>query len=141
MKKFLIATHGLLADGFASSIKILLGREDITTINAYLDNSENSGYESDIKNFIDSLTDDDQGVIFTDLLGGSVNQKVMNILASSNKDIFLITQTNLPIVLQMVLDEEKITAEKIDKFIEESKVERVDIKKLMDSTSEEDSFF
>ena len=41
MRKFLIASHGKFASGLKSSIKILTGKTNISTIDAYLDGSEN----------------------------------------------------------------------------------------------------
>lgn len=74
MKKILIATHGYLADGFKSSISLLTGGEDaIETICAYVDESD---YTARIQTFVDSLSPEDDGVIFTDIYGGSVCQKV-----------------------------------------------------------------
>ena len=74
MKKILIATHGYLADGFKSSISLLTGGEDaIETICAYVDESD---YTERIQAFVDSIGPDDDGVIFTDIYGGSVCQKV-----------------------------------------------------------------
>ena len=40
LRKYLIASHGKFASGLKSSIKILTGRTDIETIDAYLDGSE-----------------------------------------------------------------------------------------------------
>lgn len=75
MKKILVASHGYLADGVKSSVGILTGNQDvIATVNAYVDERD---YTSSIQEFIDSVDCDDDAVIFTDIYGGSVFQKVV----------------------------------------------------------------
>ena len=99
--KYLIATHGKLASGFQSSLNILTGKGDeVSVIDAYLDDSD---YTPKIDQFIDNVSDDEQGVIFTDLYGGSVNQKVVTKLVPKGKsNIFLISNSNLAIILSIL---------------------------------------
>ena len=69
-KKFLVATHGRLASGFQNSMAILADKgAELEVINAYLTNED---YTPIISNFIDSIEEGEQGIIFTDLFGGSV---------------------------------------------------------------------
>lgn len=126
--KYLIASHGKLASGFKSSVKILCGKQDeCQVIDAYLDNSD---FTSDIDKFIDSVQENDTGVIFTDLYGGSVNQKVVTeLLTKSKKNIYVISNSNLAIILSILLLPEGTTLDKetINKEIEESKIKLVDL--------------
>lgn len=74
MKKILIATHGHLASGFLSSIQLLTGKvQEITVINAYVDECD---YEQELNVFVNQVNEQDQIFVFTDLFGGSVNQKI-----------------------------------------------------------------
>ena len=76
MKKLLIATHGQLADGYRSSLSILTGMQDaVEYIDAYVDESD---YTPGLQTFIESIGPDDTGIIFTDIYGGSVFQKVVD---------------------------------------------------------------
>lgn len=116
MKKILLASHGKMAAGLKNTLEIFLGSTDsITAVSAYLDSSDNYIYE--IESFIDSVHDD--AIIFTDINGGSVNQKVMQLVLASNKDIPVITSMNLPIVLSIALLEEEITKDKINELIKD----------------------
>ena len=74
MRKILIATHGYFADGIMSSLKLLVGeREEITIINAYVDESDvTKQYDA----FFETLSVGDETIVFTDLYGGSVNQQL-----------------------------------------------------------------
>lgn len=137
--KYLIATHGKLASGFQSSLNILTGKGDkVSVIDAYLDDSD---YTPKIDAFIDSIGPNEQGVIFTDLYGGSVNQKVVaRLAAKSGKDVFLIANSNLAIILSVILQpvDTKLTDDIINKAIGESAVKLVKLE-TSDSNSDEDT--
>lgn len=138
-KKYLIASHGELAKGIQSSLNILANRgNEVEIINAYITDED---YTPTIVNFIENVGDDEQGIIFTDLFGGSVNQKVLTELLNSKKEnIFVISNANLPIVLSMMFSvEDKFTEEYIKKSIEESQVTIVSTK--ISNDEEEEDFF
>ena len=139
--KYLIATHGKLASGFQSSLNILTGKgDDVSVIDAYLDNSD---YTPKIDAFIDSVGEDEQAVIFTDLYGGSVNQKVVSRLATkSKKGIFLIANSNLAIILSIILQPEgtKLTDDIINQAITESAIKPVKLETTDVSESDDDFF-
>ena len=78
-----------------------------------------------ITDFISSVELDEQGVIFTDLFGGSVNQKVVTELILSKKEqIFIVSNTNLAIILTLVLaaEDEIFTQQSINDALKESQV-------------------
>ena len=135
MNKILIASHGHLASGVQSSLEILTGMGNkVTVIDAYVDDHD---YVPDIKKFIDEL-DGQTGIIFTDLFGGSVNQKVM-LEVADHENVFVITGTNLPIVLSVVLEGEEITKAKLEELIAASQVQLVEEPKD-DTYLSDDSF-
>ncbi|ADX24738.1 PTS mannose transporter subunit IIA [Streptococcus dysgalactiae subsp. equisimilis] len=138
-RKFLIGSHGRLASGLQSSIDILAGMgQSLEIIDAYVDDSD---YTSQIDDFIAGVAADEQGLIFTDLLGGSVNQKMVTAVMASGKDnIFLITNSNLATLLSVMFlnPDEALTKDKIVTVINESQVQLVDLSPATDS---EDDFF
>lgn len=124
MNKILIASHGHLASGIQSSLEILTGMgKQVSVIDAYVDDHD---YIPDIKKFIEDLNGQ-TGVIFTDLIGGSVNQKVM-LEVASHENVFVVTRMNLPIVLSLALATDKITKESLQELIDQSQVQIVEIK-------------
>ncbi|AYF55168.1 PTS sugar transporter subunit IIA [Clostridium botulinum C] len=138
-KKYLIASHGELANGIKSSLDILANKgNEIEVINAYITDED---YTPQIVNFIKSIGDDEQGVIFTDLFGGSVNQKsVTEVLTNKNKNVFIISNVNLAIVLSLLFSVEDVFSEEyIKKSIVESQVTLVSTK-ISNDDSEEDFF-
>jgi mannose/fructose-specific phosphotransferase system component IIA len=99
MRKFLIVTHGKMAEGMAQSIEMVLGkREDITCLCAYVDDKSLSEL---IDPVMETYDVSDEIVIFTDISHGSVNQFFTKYLKSSNYHI--ITGINLALVLSIML--------------------------------------
>lgn len=136
MTDILIASHGHFASGLKSSIDILTGMaKKIQVIDAYVDKSD---YTKQITDFIQNAKR--PAVIFTDLKGGSVNQKVV-LKAAQEKDIFIVTQTNLAVVLAVFLDNEKLTKEHLQDLINQSQVELVQLNDGAESSTQEDEFF
>ncbi len=127
MKKILIATHGMLAEGLKSSIHVLAGDGyDIQTINAYTDECQGD-YSHQIKAFITSLNQDDEGVIFTDLLSGSVNQKVCQLCVQRPSYLHIVTGTNLMCVLAVLLETRPLTQKVLKEIVENSVVSLIDL--------------
>lgn len=125
-KKILIATHGHLASGLKSAIGVLAGEPcEIKTIDAYTDD-EPGDYTPKIDAFIASVGEDDQGFIFTDILSGSVNQRVVRANPFGNPNITLVTGTNLMVVLGVALDPRIVTREVLQEIIGQSNVEIVE---------------
>lgn len=121
MKRILIATHGRLADGMLSSIELLAGTtKGIATINAYTDDTD---FDAELEKFIDSLNDDDQLFAFTDLYGGSVNQKVTKTFLEHKIPVTVITGFNFPIILEILLSGDDLTQEKVTELVDNCRLE------------------
>lgn len=115
MKRILVASHGYLADGIKSSVGILTGNQDlITVVNAYVDESD---YTTTIQEFIDSVEPDDDAVIFTDIYGGSVFQKVM-LMEPEKRGIVHVTGFNLAVVIETLIRTDPITPELMDEIVQ-----------------------
>ena len=139
MRKLLIVSHGKFASGLKNSLEMFVGMDHfIKVIDAYLDKEHDPSIE--ILEFIDSVTEDDEAVIFTDLLGGSVNQQVSRILLSVKKDIYLISNCNMPIVLSIVLHYGDLSEEVIDELITSSNVEHIKLNEKVEEIDEDDFF-
>lgn len=118
MKKFLFATHGTLATGMKSTLELLIGNTaDITCLTAYVNPEDN--VDEQLKVYFSEVSDEDQVIICTDLMGGSVNQKVVPYAQKEN--VFLIAGFNLPLILELAMNEDKVTKEELLDSIEESR--------------------
>lgn len=115
MKKVLVASHGHLASGIRSSIEILTGMADmVEAVDCYVDDSD---FTPRIQAFIDSVGPEDEAVIFTDIYGGSVFQKVV-LMEPEKHGIVHATGMNLGLVIEALLGAEPVTADSIKQSVE-----------------------
>lgn len=115
MKKVLVASHGHLASGIRSSIGILTGMADmVEAVDCYVDNSD---FTPRIQAFIDSVGPEDEAIIFTDIYGGSVFQKVV-LMEPEKRGIVHVTGMNLGLVIEALLGAEPVTADSIKQSVE-----------------------
>ena len=140
MKKILIATHGHLASGYLSSIKLLAGTtEGISVINAYVDEND---FDQELQQFVDNINEKDQIFVFSDLFGGSVNQKVTRMFLEQKISATVIAGFNLPIVLEILLASEELSQESIRQMVEKCQNEmRLNILKEEVLVNDEEDFF
>lgn len=137
MTKFAIATHGNFAKGLESTLELFVPNQDIAFLSAYVDDLP--PIEKQLEDFFAKLDNEELAIVFTDLFGGSVNQKVL--LGSEGKNIQIIAGFNLPIVLEIILNQADLTTEKIQQLIEASR-EALQIVPPINQTEEnEDEFF
>lgn len=115
MKKVLVASHGHLASGIRSSIEILTGMADmVEAVDCYVDDSD---FTPRIQAFIDSVGPEDEAIIFTDIYGGSVFQKVV-LMEPEKRGIVHVTGMNLGLVIEALLGAEPVTADSIKQRVE-----------------------
>lgn len=115
MKKVLVASHGHLASGIRSSIEILTGMADmVEAVDCYVDDSD---FTPRIQAFIDSVGPEDEAIIFTDIYGGSVFQKVV-LMEPEKRGIVHVTGMNLGLVIEALLGAEPVTADSIKQSVE-----------------------
>ncbi|WP_084593758.1 PTS sugar transporter subunit IIA [Anaerococcus provencensis] len=118
MKKVLLISHGHMARGIVSSVDIILGKQDnLEYLSAYVEGEP--PFENELKKIIDDNRDNDL-IILTDLLGGSVNNEVMS-MVDGKDNIHLITGMNLILVISILLADDSNLPEQINKIIDESR--------------------
>lgn len=139
--KILIATHGKMASGLQSSLEILTHHGSACqTIDAYVTSAD---YTDQITDFINSVSSDEQGFIFTDLYGGSVNQKVTSQLLSHHcTNIFLITNINLAVIMSIILTKQRWTLSQVQELVHhlDCQVRVVDFKQMQSDLNVDDFF-
>lgn len=149
MVRFLIVSHGYLADGFKSTLGIIMGKEladKIHTINAFV-NDENEDVKSIIEEYVLSIPLEDKLIVFSDIMHGSVNQFLIP-LVDDNR-IYAITGANFPLICEMVArysftDTSEVSMEDIVETIEKAKDEIILVNKKVkygSLESMEDDFF
>lgn len=120
MRKILFASHGKTASGIKSTIDLFLGNLEITCIDAYVQGQQDNFMDT-IHAFITAMKDDDEAYIFTDIVGGSVHQKVVGeVLKSTKKNIVVITNMNVAIVIELLTSPKMKTVEEINSMVMQS---------------------
>ena len=113
MKQILIATHGKMASGIRYTAELIVGKMDeITTIDAYVTPEDN--VEKKFEEYF-AQHENDRIFVFTDLMGGSVNQKLLGY--SQKENVTLITGTNLPVLMQVMMADDDVTEEEIQAYV------------------------
>lgn len=123
----LIASHGTLAQGVQSAVNIIVGDNDTTIINAYVDESN---FKEVLKEY---FANHDEVCVLTDLFGGSVNQEIMQYM--KGKNIHVITGVNLSLALEIILTNKNdvLTEEKIMQIIEVARQQILYINKELEN--------
>lgn len=135
MLKFFLSSHGHFASGIKSSVDILLGNSsNVTIFDAYVDQST---VQEHLEAFFETVTEDDQVFLLSDLYGGSVNQVMSLFLDRPNTT--LIAGVNLAFVLEMVSRDE-VTADEVEEIITTSR-DMLRIVKLESETEDNNDFF
>lgn len=119
MKQILIATHGKMASGIRYTLELVAGKMDtVTTMDAYV--TPDDDVEKQLREYFEQHKDD-RIYAFTDLQGGSVNQKLAAYADLPN--VTLITGMNFPILLQVALAGEEIGEEELQSYLAGAKEE------------------
>jgi len=100
MRKFLIAAHGTLPEGIQSSLEIIMGSlENVFLIQAYV--GENKSLKEEIDSVLEHINNEDELIVFTDLMGGSVTNQILQYALKEN--VYIISGFNLPLLLEVLL--------------------------------------
>lgn len=97
--RFVMATHGTFADGIKESIKLIAGEfKNLKVLSCYMKEDFN------LKDEIDKILlegKDEEIIVVTDILGGSVNNAFVERIPK-NKNLFVISGLNLPLMLELL---------------------------------------
>lgn len=117
MRRYVIASHHRLAEGLKDTLEFLTACRDIRDINAYVDDRD---LDDQIQEVFSSFDPEDEVLIMTDMLGGSVNQHFCPYMSEKRH---LICGINLPCALSLVLipGDMPLTREGIRQIIEDSR--------------------
>jgi fructoselysine and glucoselysine-specific PTS system IIA component len=134
-RKFLIATHGTLAAGIKSSLDIIIGAiEHVYLLLAYVD--EQTTVEGQLQKIMAQIDDSDELIVFTDILGGSITNQILQHCVKPN--VYVVSGVNLPLVIDIMLADNATPIEEvISTAIENAKEQMVFANKLLSSQNEE----
>ncbi|MEG0164932.1 PTS sugar transporter subunit IIA [Anaerorhabdus sp.] len=114
-----IASHGPFAKGAYESLKMFFSSlNNCKYFTAYV---EDYNFEKEVDTFLESITSDDELIVFTDLLGGSVNTQLLPL---TNRDhTHIISGFNFPLLVSTLVlsSEEYLSPVDIQLLIDEAK--------------------
>ena len=136
MRKFLIATHGSFAKGVKSSLDIIMGEtENIFLIEAYV--NENKTIEDELNAVLENINKEDELIVFTDLMGGSITNQILRQALRDN--VHIVSGFNLPLLIDVLLaDTDTPAAEIIETSISNAREQIVYVNKLIINKVEKD---
>lgn len=125
MKYVVLVSHGMFAPGLHNALAMLVGEEREDILSTSLENGMSSAvYAENVRKCISGITQEDEILLFADLVGGSPLTTAANVIAEEglmNRTV-MTGGMNLPLVLTAVLSKDDMeTAELMDSLIEESR--------------------
>lgn len=106
MRKILVASHGKMAEGMVHSVSIFAGEsQQLSYLCAY---TNEIPLEQQIQQYFNDIQEDQEVLIFTDLLGGSVNRAFLPYLKRPHTH--LIAGVHLALLLEFILKPEDYLA-------------------------------
>lgn len=129
--KIVLISHSNMAVGMKQTLNMIVGDDkSVLAFAAYINGSTTEIQK--VKRMVETEKQE-QFIILTDLLGGSVNNEMMQLL-ENNENVKLVTGMNLPLAMQLQLKAsttENISDEELTSIIDQSKKSLVNVKKLL----------
>lgn len=86
-RHYVIASHTKLAAGMADTLKFFVTKDiDLIVLTAYVDNKP---IDAQVKNIFSNISAEDEIIILTDIMGGSVNQQFFSYIYRPHTHVIL----------------------------------------------------
>lgn len=104
LRNVILASHGALCEGMKDSLRMIAGEEIVKDVRTYsLHPGENAiEFAQELKREIESHPEEEY-IVITDVLGGSVHTALMQILTVDN--LVLFSGMNMPLALEVIMKE------------------------------------
>ena len=112
MRQVILASHHKFAQGLADTLEFLGAKCDFHVICAYGDDTP---LEPQVEAVFDAISPDDEVLVLTDILAGSVNQKFLPYVAPN---VFVVAGVNVVLAMELCLAPAPLTAEGIQNAID-----------------------
>lgn len=111
MRKFIVATHGGMAQGMVNTLGVILGEESVENLEVYglFAGEDVNDIVEDVQGKIESYPKTDF-IIMTDILGGSVDTGLLK-LAVTYPNVWVCTGTNLMLLLDVLLSDPSVSTQ------------------------------
>lgn len=132
MRHIVIASHHRFASGLRDTLEFIGGDLGIVDISAYVDETP---LESQVRSVFDSFDAQDEVLVFTDMMQGSVNQAFVPYIGPH---VFLVTGVNVPCALELALSASPLTNEGVSAVIDASRSQLIFVNEQIVAIDEED---
>lgn len=123
MRHLIVASHAHFSQGLLESLELVLGaREGVRVLTAFVDSHDDISQEVD--RALADIPVEDEAIVCTDVLGGSVNNEFLKRLGT-RPGLHIVTNMNLPLLLQLSFAEEVDLANLIRSIVSSSEVRPV----------------
>lgn len=112
MRQVILASHHKFAQGLADTLEFLGAKCDFHVICAYVDDTP---LEPQVETVFDAISPDDEVLVLTDILAGSVNQKFLPYVAPN---VFVVAGVNVVLAMELCLAPAPLTDEGIQNAID-----------------------
>lgn len=126
--RYVIATHGYLAEGYKSAVGLLSGMNHIHAVNAYVE--EQKDVSEELERLFETFEKGERILVLTDVLGGSVTQAVSGLMEKYH--LFLVTGINLGLVMELMQKGDCLTDEMIEESISAAREQMVCINHVLE---------
>lgn len=115
MRHVILASHHRFAEGLRDTLVFIGGVENIRVVCAYVDETP---IEELVAEAFSPVGPDDEVLVLTDILQGSVNQAFAPFVG---EHVFLVAGVNVACCLELVLAEGPLSAELVEQTIEQAR--------------------
>ena len=115
MNQVILASHGELALGALDTIRMIVG--EVPNVHAViLRRDDTEPITGKVEALIDGFADEDDVFVLTDMLGSSVNNAMVELMARRPR-VRVVSGMNMPLVLTLVLGDAKVTPSELRSVI------------------------
>ena len=115
MRHVIIASHHRFAEGLADTLEFIGGVENMRAVCAYVDETP---LEEQVAAAFASVAPEDEVLVLTDILHGSVNQAFAPYIRDR---VFLVAGVNVALCLELALSAEPLSTEIISAALEQAR--------------------
>lgn len=141
MRYVILVSHGQFASGLYNALTMLAGkgRKDVL-FQGLEDGMSTDQFGEKFKTVIENVANEDEIILFGDIIGGSPLTTAVNILASKGmlSKSLVLGGMNLPTVLTGILMKDSMSMEELKETLLETAVESIKEFKLTDTEQDDD---
>lgn len=136
MNQIILASHGGMSAGLKDTLELILG--ELPNVHAVATTrDETEPITAATRRLLDGFAPEDKVYILTDVIGGSVNNDMMTLLAEY-PDLTVICGTNVCLALTLASCDDPISSEELENFMTQARSQILNCGALLETISEEE---